>query len=176
MFTGPFQLQVTPAIPAGHTFVILRDTPKNAPLVNFQDGARQTELSLDTIARQATHIAAEVMDGSGQTVLLDEFGFKAMRRVTYSGSSSVTLADNGRAHYKTDGTGVTVPNTLPNELLTTIVNNSSGTMNVVFDDAVAVLQGSNDTFGKASWVLAAKNSLSLFKVEDGLWFISGKAA
>lgn len=173
-FVGPFQLSITPNIPEGLRFVVLRDTPKDAPLVNFQDGARVSEASLDMIARQATHIAAEVMDGSGQTILLDEYGFKVMQQVPYTGASVVAVADMGRAHYKTDGTGVTVPNTLPDTFLSTILNDSTDSMNITFASAVAVLQGADDTAGQASWVLAPNNSLSIYKVRSGMWYISGK--
>lgn len=173
--TGEFQLTVDPPVPADMRFVILRDTPKDAPLVNFSDGARVSEVSLDTIARQATHIAAEVMDGSGQTILLDEYGFKSMKRIVYTGASVVLVADNGRAHFKTDATGVTLPDTLPDDFLSTIVNYNAGTMNVLFTDAVAVLQGDADTAGKDTWVLDPNNSLTVYKAGTGMWFISGSA-
>jgi hypothetical protein len=175
MFIGEFQLQVTPAIPAGYTFVVLRDTPKDAPLVNFADGARVSEVSLDTVARQAVHIAAEVLDGSGSTLLTDELGFKNMKQEVYTGSSVVVLADRGKAHYKSDGTGVTVPNTLATTFLSTIINDSDDPMNVTFDSAIAILQGSGDYVGKTSWVIAPRNTLSIMKVAGGRWYISGDA-
>lgn len=62
-FLGDFQLSLTPAFPTGSELTIYRDTPKDAPLVNFADTASLTEISLDTNARQAVHIAAESSDG-----------------------------------------------------------------------------------------------------------------
>jgi hypothetical protein len=175
MFIGDFQLSITPAVPANYRLVILRDTPKDAPLVNFGDGARQSEVSFDTIARQAVHIAAEVLDGAGLSLLTDEIGFKAMKQVPYVGSSIVSLADNGKSHYKEDGTGVTVPNTLPSTFLSTIINESLSSMNIAFDSGVAIMQGSDDTDGKSTWVLSPRQTLSIMKVKSGLWYISGKA-
>jgi hypothetical protein len=174
MFIGPFQLEVDPPVPANHRFVILRDTPKDAPVVNFADGARVSEPNLDQIARQAVHIAAEVMDGSGQTVLLDQYGFKAMQKVPYTGVSTVLVADNGRAHYKTDGTGVIIPDTLPEDFLSTIVNDSESDMSLTFTDAVAVQQGSDNTDGAESYTLAPNNSASIYHPREGMWYISGK--
>lgn len=63
---GPSQLQVTPAVPAGYTFVIYRDTPKEGPMVDFNDGSALTETSLDVTAKQAVFAAAEVADVLGQ--------------------------------------------------------------------------------------------------------------
>lgn len=66
MFVGPFQLNISPAIPAGvggdTVLTIYRDTPKDLPLVNFADKASLTEVSLDTNAQQAIFAAAECTD------------------------------------------------------------------------------------------------------------------
>lgn len=66
MFVGPFQLNISPAIPAGvggdTILTIYRDTPKDLPLVNFADKASLTEVSLDTNAQQAIFAAAECTD------------------------------------------------------------------------------------------------------------------
>jgi len=67
-FLGDFQLTLTPAFPTGSELTIYRDTPKDAPLVNFADTASLTEISLDTNARQAVHIAAESNDGLATAV------------------------------------------------------------------------------------------------------------
>lgn len=61
-FIGPYQLSVVPAVVAGHTLVIYRNTPKDAPLVDFADGSNLTEAALDTLARQAVFCAAESED------------------------------------------------------------------------------------------------------------------
>ncbi len=175
MFTGEFQLTIdSPAVPVGHTLVIYRDTPKTGPLVNFVDGARVSETSLDTIARQAIHVAAEVLDGSGGFIT-DQLGFKNMKQVPYTGASVVSDADSGRCHYKTDHTGVTVPDTLDVTFLSTIVNDSASPMSITFDDALAIMQGSDDFTGAATWTLAPRNTLSIYHPANGRWFISGYA-
>lgn len=62
MFLGPFQLNITPAIPVGNLLTIYRDTPKDLPLVDFTDDAAFTEVSLDTNAKQAIFASAECVD------------------------------------------------------------------------------------------------------------------
>ena len=66
MFVGPFQLEITPALPVGvggdTVLTIYRDTPKDLPLVDFADKASLTEVSLDTNAKQAVFACAEVTD------------------------------------------------------------------------------------------------------------------
>lgn len=62
MFLGPNQLQILPAVPAGYTVAIYRDTPKILPLVDFTDGSGFSEIALDTNAKQAVFIAAETQD------------------------------------------------------------------------------------------------------------------
>lgn len=168
-----FQLQILPAVPANYTLVIYRDTPKDAPLVNFTDGSAVTESNLDLISRQAIHVAAEVLDGSGVTLISDEIGFRSMKQVAYTGVSTVLLADNGKAHFKTDGTAVTVPNTLAVGFLSTIINHSNSTLAVTFSSGVGVLQGAGAPAGAASWTLAAKSALTIMKVASGVWYISG---
>lgn len=62
MLVGEFQLAIIPALSAGNTLTIYRDTPKDAPLVNFTDEAGFSEIALDTNARQAVMVAAETAD------------------------------------------------------------------------------------------------------------------
>lgn len=61
-FVGDYTLTISPAIASGDTLVIYRDTPKDIPLVNYTDGGRVTEASLDLNAEQAVFIAAETTD------------------------------------------------------------------------------------------------------------------
>lgn len=67
-FIGEFQLSVTPPVAVSDILTIYRDTPKDAPLVDFQDGSNITEAALDTLARQAVFVAAEVSDELGLVV------------------------------------------------------------------------------------------------------------
>lgn len=61
-FVGDYTLTISPAIASGDTLVIYRDTPKDIPIVNYTDGGRVTEASLDLNAEQAVFIAAETTD------------------------------------------------------------------------------------------------------------------
>lgn len=60
-FLNDTTLHNLPVTPAGSTLVIYRDTPK-LPLVDFTNGARLTEASLDTATRQGAFIATECAD------------------------------------------------------------------------------------------------------------------
>lgn len=180
-FIGPFQLQVIPVIPAGYQFTIYRDTPKDLPIVNFVDGGRISEVSLDTNAKQAVFIASETIDSVldelyGVTLIDNEFGYKSMRHMAYTGASSVLAIDNGRAHRKTDGTQVTVPNTLKEEFLTTVINHSAVELPLVFTGGGAILQGSSDATAYNSWLVFPYSLVSMTKVADGIWYISGKVS
>lgn len=61
-WTGPFTVTVTPAVPSGSTLVVYRDTPKDAPLTDFSDGAIINEANLDLLAKQSIFVAAEMVD------------------------------------------------------------------------------------------------------------------
>ena len=180
-FIGPFQLRVVPAIPAGYQFTIYRDTPKDLPIVNFVDGGRISEISLDTNSKQAVFIASETLDALldelfGLTLVDNEFGYKSLRHMSYTGPSSVLAIDNGRAHYKTDGTSVEVPSTLKVEFLSSIVNDSLSDMTITFPGGGAILQGAADSSVYSTWLLSPNNLLSITHVSPGKWFISGKVA
>lgn len=62
MLIGEFQLQITPALADDLVLTIYRDTPKDAPLVDFTDESGFSEIALDTNARQAIMVAAEAID------------------------------------------------------------------------------------------------------------------
>lgn len=68
-FVGPYQLLITPAIPAGCELTIYRNTPKDLPLVDWADKAVITEASLDLNAKQAIFVAAESSDYLGAGVI-----------------------------------------------------------------------------------------------------------
>ena len=174
-FLGPYQVRIVPAVEDGYVLVVYRDTPKDNPLVNFQDGAQVTEPSLDLIARQAVFIGAEVLDGSGQTLIVDELGFKSMKQKLYTGPSIVTQFDNGRAHYKEDGSQVALPNSLNTAMLTTIVNYSEDPMPLSFIDGSARQQGAEDTTPYADWLIYPWNTVTVTKIKSGQWLLSGKA-
>ncbi len=62
MLIGEFQLEITPALADNLVLTIYRDTPKDAPLVNFTDESGFSEIALDTNAKQAVMVAAEAID------------------------------------------------------------------------------------------------------------------
>lgn len=174
-FTGPYQLTIT-GIQPGMTLVIYRDTPKVAPLVVYSTGARFNANNLDESNRQAIHCIQELADLAGVNLDLDALGFKAMQQNVYENASVVQLVDNGKSHYKSDSSNVTVPNTLPITFLTTIINDGEGVMNIAFDTANVILQGGTDTSPKTVLLLYPLNTLSIMKVRDGRFYASGKAA
>lgn len=65
---GEAQVSIIPAIIDGASVVIYRDTPKDMPLVDYTNGQGYDEASLDTTAKQAVFIAAEVLDRAGQAL------------------------------------------------------------------------------------------------------------
>lgn len=82
-FIGPTTLKIEPAIPVGTTLVVYRDTPKNAPLLDYVDGALMIEKNLDTSNQQAIYAVAEMVDKFADSlediqeftlVLLDRMG------------------------------------------------------------------------------------------------------
>ena len=55
-------VDVSPAVADAQEFVFYRDTPKNAPLVDFNGGSAFTEKNLDILSKQAVFIGAETID------------------------------------------------------------------------------------------------------------------
>jgi hypothetical protein len=73
-FITPFTLSITPPVPEGHTLRIYRDTPRDAPLVNFTGGSNFTEANLDLLARQTVMCAAEAFDAGAYAEAFDLLG------------------------------------------------------------------------------------------------------
>lgn len=65
---GVAQVSIIPALSAGQKLVIYRDTPKDAPLVDYTDGQVYSEATLDLSAKQAVFVAAEIADIAGQAL------------------------------------------------------------------------------------------------------------
>jgi hypothetical protein len=191
MLIGEFQLEVDPPVPATATrFVIYRNTPKDLPLVDFEGGSQVTEANLDRAAKQAIFVAAEVLDGASVSGLtlddvlerlaalesdvtdISELGYKALKRVTYTGSGNVVEADNGKSHYKTDGTAVNVPTGLAVEFLTTIANNSASVMSLTFTGSTAYLQDGSGDSG-TSFTIPARSTATIWQPATNIWFVSG---
>lgn len=181
MLIGPFQLQVVPPIAAGLEFTIFRNTPKDLPIVNFEDGGNITETSLDTNAKQAVFIASETVDAVLASVLvqqvseaqLGEFGLKALKRVIYTGASTVNQADLGKCHYKADSSGVTIPATLQVGFLTSIANNSDATLSIgMATSGVAYIQG-GDGSSLTSLTLKARSVATFWQASENVWYASG---
>lgn len=175
---GPYQLRIVPAIPAGYEFTIARVTPRDVPIVDFADGGDINEYNLDTNAKQAVFIAAESLDSVLASLLElsvdQDYGYKSLKHEAYTGASTMTILDNGRSHYKTDGTAVYVPSALKVTFLSTIINHSDSVLRVTFEGS-ARMQGSADTTPASTWDLSPRSLLQLTHVEAGQWYISGKA-
>jgi hypothetical protein len=103
---------------------------------------------------------------------LDPYGFKEMVHVDYSGASTVSTTDRGRAHCKVSVGPVTVPSTLPVGFTCNVLNLTDATFAVDFGET-AYMQGTVDS--KNSWVLAANQILHIHKAAAGKWLISGMA-
>jgi len=61
-FIGQNQIKTSEPIPADQFIVIYRDTPKDKPLVDYNEGSVLSEKNLDTTAQQAVFAAAEMVD------------------------------------------------------------------------------------------------------------------
>jgi len=55
-------ISITPSLALNEVAICYRDTPKDAPLVNFSDGSVFNESNLDTLAEQSVFVAAETLD------------------------------------------------------------------------------------------------------------------
>lgn len=60
--SGPSQVTIDPPVPVNNELTILRQTPTNAPMVDFLDKTNLTEADLDLTAKQAVFAAAEAKD------------------------------------------------------------------------------------------------------------------
>lgn len=96
-WVGNNTIRVAPAIPSGSRLTVYRDTPKDAPLADFSDGAILTETSLDVNAKQAVFIAAEAQDNG--TERLDVLDTTAIRSPVGGviPSGFVVVGNDGRA-------------------------------------------------------------------------------
>lgn len=130
-------------------------------------------VSLVVNSSNAEHTALVNVQLLVDWIFQSEFGFKSMKQNAYTGASSVTPFDNGRVHYKTDATAVTVPNTLATEFMTTIINFNDNPMSLTFTSGVAYQQGSSDPTGKSAWTVFPRNSVNIVKVANGSWLLSG---
>lgn len=69
MLIGPNQIQIIPPLAGGNTLTLYRKTPRDLPMVDFAEAASLNEVALDTTAKQAVFLAAELEDASGADVL-----------------------------------------------------------------------------------------------------------
>lgn len=83
--------RVTLAAPveAGWTLVIYRDTPKNAPLVDFSDNSIVNERNLDTNFQQAVFAVAEMLDRFDDTVTFTLDAYAAAERAEASEAAAL---------------------------------------------------------------------------------------
>lgn len=71
MFVNDTTLDLGVAAPVGGYTRIYRDTPRDAPLVDFAGGARVSEANLDRITRQAILAVAEAFDAGAYAAVND---------------------------------------------------------------------------------------------------------
>jgi hypothetical protein len=67
-FSGTSTIIVSPAIVAGATVRIFRETPKISPLADFSNGSVLNEANLDRNAKQAVYLAQEAVDNGNITL------------------------------------------------------------------------------------------------------------
>lgn len=105
MLVSQFQLQITPALANGLVLTIYRDTPKNAPLVDFIDESNFSEFALDTNAKQAIMVAAEAID----TINTSDLGaaITAADQATLAAVAAQASAASASAAVSSIGTAVT---------------------------------------------------------------------
>jgi hypothetical protein len=161
-------------VPEGARLVIYRDTPKNVRLVDFSNGARVDEVSLDLIGRQALHVCAEVLDGARVDFAGDDVGFRSLRHNEYEGISNVQEDDNGKAHVKRDGTSVVIPDGFPATFIFTVINDSADEITVSTQSPETIyLQGSSSSGDVLS--MQPHQAVTFHKVNETDWYASGYA-
>lgn len=74
MWVNDYTVDLGVSAPVGGKVRIYRETPRTAPLVNFVDGARITEDSLDLLARQTVLGVAEAFDAGAYATANDLLG------------------------------------------------------------------------------------------------------
>ncbi|WCD56074.1 tail fiber protein [Caulobacter phage BL198] len=67
-FVGANTVSISSPVPSGKVLVVYRDTPKDAPLVDFVDGAIINEKNLDKLAKQAILATGEMIDRFKETI------------------------------------------------------------------------------------------------------------
>lgn len=95
LFTGPYQLFLSPALAAGSTLTIYRDTPKDLPLVDFADEGGLSEIALDTMAKQSIFVAAETVDtvNTGSTYDAEQAADQAATAAAAAAASAVAAQE-----------------------------------------------------------------------------------
>jgi len=68
VWVSEYSVSISPAVAASKILRIYRNTPFNAPIVDFSDGSVITEATLDINAKQAVFLAAELRDRFGTVV------------------------------------------------------------------------------------------------------------
>ena len=107
--------------------------------------------------------AGVIQDGNGL-----ELGYRRLNRVTYgSGASTLQQSDDGKCHYKTDATNVTVPSGLADGTYITIYNASGS--------ARTIVQGAGLTLQRAGIAQAGNFTLAAFGLAR-VWIIGGTTA
>src|SRR5690606_3930413 len=93
-FIQPTLLRIEPAVPAGSVLRVWRDTPKDEPLLDYNDGALMTERNLDTSFDQAVYAAAEMVDRAADSLAdVAEFSEAVLDRLADVENTANTAQD-----------------------------------------------------------------------------------
>jgi len=93
-FVQPTLLRIEPPVPAGSVLRVWRDTPKDEPLLDYNDGALMTERNLDTSFDQAVYAAAEMVDRAADSLEdVEEFSLAVLDRLADVEDTANTARD-----------------------------------------------------------------------------------
>jgi len=97
-FVQPTLLRIEPPVPAGSVLRVWRDTPKDEPLLDYNDGALMTERNLDTSFAQAVYAAAEMVDRAADSLEdVEEFSLAVLDRLADVENTANTARDTADA-------------------------------------------------------------------------------
>lgn len=154
-FVNDYTISRVPAVPLGSTLWVYRDTPKDAPLVDFTDGSGLDERSLDTLAKQAVFIGAE---------LVDQFSDVAASAAEALTSSAGAATDAAEA--KTNSDAAILAATEAQETAAGVASQFDDLVETVEDLSGADLSGLARWASPQTWT--APQAFTSFAVNDGL--------
>ncbi|APL99501.1 tail fiber protein [Aquamicrobium phage P14] len=165
-WVGPNQILITPALADGGVLTLYRDTPKDAPLVDFTSGSIMNEPNLDMMAEQSMHSVAEMVD---RVVVAEGVVLEAVQTVQNALDTSQDALGVANSALATANTALGVANSADSRstFALTTANNAVSTANNALDvahgaasDASATLDIAEEARDLASAAVSTANSAS----------------